>query len=83
MRISAGNFLFTNILLTCAFYISSFVSLGGAALSIEFTGAEIVSWFLENGWRSRTYVWARTFVSVSQVAALPPLPHRYVFLDLR
>ncbi len=50
MRISAGNFFFTNILLTCAFYISSFDSFGGAALSIEFTGAEIVSWFLENGW---------------------------------
>lgn len=85
MRITAGNFLLINILLTCAFYVFSFVALGSTVPTIESTGAEIVTWFSENGSQARTYAWASTFVSLGlmifagQVSALLPAPHRYVF----
>ncbi|SDW77574.1 hypothetical protein SAMN05444358_1011726 [Ruegeria halocynthiae] len=85
MRISAGNFLLINILLTGAFYVFSFVALGSTVPNIESTGAEIAAWFSENGSNARTYAWASTFVSLGlmifagQVSVLLPAPHRYVF----
>ena len=85
MRITAGKILLINILLTGVFYIFSFVALGGTVPTIESTGAEIVTWFSDNGGQARTYAWASTFVSLGlmvfagQVSALLPAPHRYVF----
>ncbi len=85
MRISAKSFLLINILLTAAFYVFSFVALGGSVPTIESTGTEVVAWFSENRTNARTYAWASTFVSLGlmifagQVSALLPAPHRYVF----
>lgn len=85
MRISAKRFLLINILLTAAFYVFSFVALGGSVPTIESTGAEIVAWFSENGTNARIYAWASTFVSLGlmifagQTSSLFPAPHRYVF----
>lgn len=85
MRISAKNFLLINILCTAAFYVSSFIALGGSVPTIESTGTDVVAWFSENGTNARTYAWASTFVSLGlmifagQVSPLLRAPQRYVF----
>lgn len=85
MPITAKSFLLINILLTGAFYVFSFVALGGSVPTVESTGSEVQAWFSENGTNVRTYAWASTFVSLGlmifsgQVSALLPAPHRYVF----
>ncbi|MCR9137612.1 MAG: hypothetical protein NXI27_16565 [Alphaproteobacteria bacterium] len=85
MRITASHFLLINILLTGAFYVFSFIALGGSVPTVGSTGSQVLTWFSDNGANARTYAWASTFVSLGlmifagQVAALLPAPHRYVF----
>ncbi|MEM6462561.1 MAG: hypothetical protein AAF724_11650 [Pseudomonadota bacterium] len=85
MRLSPARFLLINILLTGAFYVFSFIALGGSVPTIESNGAEIVAWFTDNGMNAKIYAWASAFVSLGlmifagQVTALLPQPHRYVF----
>lgn len=85
MKLPPEKFLLVNILLTGAFYVFSFVALGGSVPTIESTGAEVVAWFTDNGMNAKVYAWASAFVSLGlmifagQVSALLPQPHRYVF----
>ncbi|MEM0906685.1 MAG: hypothetical protein AAGJ94_04920 [Pseudomonadota bacterium] len=85
MTITSQRFLLINILLTGAFYVFSFVALGGAVPTIGSSGADVVAWFTNNGINAKVYAWASAFVSLGlmifagQVSALLPQPHRYVF----
>lgn len=81
-----SRILLVNILATGAFYVASFVALGGSVPTIDSSGQEIVAWFSENGTRARIYAWTAAFISLGlavfggQVSALLPKPHRYIFL---
>ena len=78
--------LLINILATGAFYVGSFVALGNSFPTIDSSGQDVVQWFSENGHNARLYAWMGAFVSLGlaifggQVAALLPMPHRYIFL---
>lgn len=74
------------ILATGAFYVASFVALGGSFPTIDSRGKEIVAWFSDHGTRARVYAWTAAFVSLGlaifggQISALLPKPHRYIFM---
>jgi hypothetical protein len=80
-----SRILLVTILATAAFYVGSFVALGGSVPTIDSSGEEIVAWFSDNGAGARTYAWTAAFVSLGlaifggQVAALLPKPNRYIF----
>ncbi|WP_419909962.1 hypothetical protein [Hoeflea sp.] len=80
-----SNILLINILLTAAFYVYSFVALGGGFPTIDSSGQEVVDWFTNHGGKAKTYAWTAAFVSLGlaifagQVAAVMPKPHRYIF----
>jgi hypothetical protein len=80
-----SRILLINILATGAFYVGSFVALGGSVPTIDSSGQEIVEWFSDNGARARIYAWTAAFISfglaifAGQVSALLPKPHRYIF----
>jgi len=84
--VKPSRILLIAILTTGAFYVASFVALGGSYPTIDSSGQEIVEWFSGNGTRARLYAWAAAFISLGlaifggQVAALLPKPHRYIFL---
>lgn len=85
-HIKPSRVLLINILATGAFYVASFVALGGSFPTIESSGHEIVEWFSDNGARARAYAWTAAFFSLGlaifggQVSALLPKPNRYIFL---
>lgn len=80
-----SRILLTNILVTGAFYVASFVALGGAYPTIDSSGGKIVEWFAKNGANARFYAWTGAFFSLGlaifggQVSAVLPKPHRYIF----
>lgn len=82
----SSRFLLINILVTCAFYVASFVALGSGFPTIDSSGQEIVQWFSDNGTNARIYAWTAAFFSLGlaifagQVSAVLPQPNRYVFL---
>lgn len=67
------------------FYTASFTALGSGYPTVETGGAEIVSWFTENGTNARVYAWTAAFAFLAltafggMVAALLPKPNRYIF----
>jgi hypothetical protein len=67
------------------FYVASFVALGQSVPTVESSGADIVSWFSENGMNAQFYAWTAAFAALSltvfgaMVTGLLPSPHRYIF----
>ncbi len=58
----------------------------GTPPGADSSGAEILAWFSAHGGQARLYAWSSAVmalglaIALSQVAALLPKPHRYVFL---
>ena len=81
-----SRILLFSILATGAFYVGSFVALGGSFPTIDSSGQEIVQWFSDNGMRARLYAWTAAFIALGLaifgglVSVLLPKPHRYIFL---
>ena len=67
------------------FYVASFAALGQSVPTVESTGAEIVTWFTDNGTNARFYAWTAAFAALTltvfgaMVTELLPSPHRYIF----
>jgi len=68
-----------------AFYVASFVALGGSVPTVESSGQEIVDWFTANPVNARIYAWTAAFAALAltvfggMVTTLLPKPHRYIF----
>jgi hypothetical protein len=69
------------------FYTGSFTALGSGYPTVESSGAEIVSWFTDNGTNAQIYAWTAAFAFLSLVsfgalvAELLPKPNRYIFFS--
>jgi hypothetical protein len=67
------------------FYVASFAALGQSFPTVDSTGAEIVSWFTENGANAQFYAWTAAFAALTltvfgaMITGLLPSPQKYIF----